>query len=41
MLTQLVGKRESHEDIIRALSQYIDILMIRNDDHNIIKHLSL
>mgnify|MGYP003312111892 CR=1 FL=1 len=34
------GKRESHEDVIRALSQYIDILMIRNDDHNIIKHLS-
>ena len=33
-------KRESHEDIIRALSQYIDILVIRNDDHNIIKHLS-
>ena len=31
------GKRESHEDIIRTLSQYIDILMIRNDDHNIIK----
>ena len=34
------GKRESHEDIIRTLSQYIDILMIRNDDHNIIKNLS-
>ena len=31
-------KRESHEDIIRALSQYIDILMIRNDDHNIISN---
>ena len=34
------GKRESHEDILRALSQYIDVLMIRNDDHNILKNLS-
>tara|TARA_Y100001970_G_scaffold70749_1_gene90005 strand:- start:3509 stop:4390 length:882 start_codon:yes stop_codon:yes gene_type:complete len=34
------GKRESHEDVLRTLSQYIDILMIRNDDHNIIKNLS-
>ena len=34
------GKRESHEDVIRTLSQYIDILMIRNDDHDIIKYLS-
>tara|TARA_B100001063_G_C16738614_1_gene543466 strand:- start:540 stop:1421 length:882 start_codon:yes stop_codon:yes gene_type:complete len=34
------GKRESHEDILRTLSQYIDILMIRNDDHNAIKKLS-
>ena len=35
------GKRESHEDVIRALSQYIDILMIRNDDHNIIKCINI
>jgi len=34
------GKRESYEDIIKTLSQYIDCLMIRNDDHNIIKYLS-
>ena len=34
------GKRESHEDVLRTLSQYIDVLMIRNDDHNIIKNLS-
>ncbi len=34
------GKRESHEDIIRTLSQYIDILMIRNDDHTLLKNLS-
>ncbi len=34
------GNRESYEDIIRTLSQYIDLLMIRNDDHNIIRQLS-
>ena len=34
------GKRESYKDIVRTLSQYIDILMIRNDDHNIIRNLS-
>ena len=34
------GKRESYEDVLRTLSQYIDVLMIRNDDHNIIKMLS-
>ena len=34
------GKRESYEDIIRTLSQYIDILMIRNDDHRVLKKLS-
>ena len=28
------GKRESNEDILRAMSQYIDILMIRNNDHH-------
>ena len=35
-----LGKRESYQDIIRTLSQFIDILMIRNDDHNIIRNLS-
>ena len=34
------GKRENYHDIVRTLSQYIDILMIRNDDHNIIRDLS-
>ena len=34
------GKRENYEDIIRTLSQFIDILLIRNDDHNIIRNLS-
>lgn len=33
------GKRESYEDILRTLSQFIDYLMIRNDDHKIIKRL--
>ncbi len=34
------GKRENYKDIIRTLSQFIDILMIRNDDHKIIRDLS-
>ena len=34
------GKRESYEDVLKALSQYIDCLMIRNDNHKIIKRLS-
>ncbi|MDC0058042.1 ornithine carbamoyltransferase [Pelagibacteraceae bacterium] len=34
------GKRESYEDIIKTLSQFIDILMIRNDNHNLIRKLS-
>ena len=34
------GKRESYEDILKTLSQFIDFLMIRNDDHKIIKQLS-
>jgi len=34
------GKRESYEDIIKTLSQFINILMIRNNDHKIIKRLS-
>jgi ornithine carbamoyltransferase len=34
------GKRETAEDIMRALSQFLDILVIRNNDHQIIKKLS-
>ena len=34
------GKRESYEDIIKTLSQFINVLMIRNDDHKIIRRLS-
>jgi Ornithine carbamoyltransferase len=33
------GKRESYKDIVRALSQYLNILMIRNDNHKIINQL--
>jgi len=35
-----LGKRESYEDIIKTLSQFINVLMIRNDDHKIIRRLS-
>ena len=34
------GKRESYKDIVKVLSQFIDVLMIRNDDHKIIRSLS-
>ena len=34
------GKRESAEDVLRTLAQYIDILVIRNDDHALLKKLS-
>jgi len=34
------GKRESDSDIINVLSQYIDCLLIRNNDHSKIKELS-
>ena len=34
------GKRESDSDIINVLSQYIDCLMIRNNNHSKIKELS-
>ena len=34
------GKRESVEDILRTLAQFIDILVIRNDDHELLKKLS-
>jgi len=34
------GKRESEEDIINVLSQYLDCLIIRNNDHNKMKYYS-
>ncbi len=34
------GKRESAEDILKTLSQFIDLLVIRNNDHKLIKKLS-
>ena len=34
------GKRESENDIIKILSQYIDCLVIRNNNHDKIKHLA-
>ena len=34
------GKRESNSDMINVLSQYIDCLIIRNNDHSKIKELS-
>ena len=34
------GKRESDSDMIKVLSQYIDCLIIRNNDHSKIKELS-
>ena len=34
------GKRESDSDMINVLSQYIDCLIIRNNDHSKIKELS-
>ena len=34
------GKRESIEDILITLSQFIDFLVIRNDNHKIIRNLS-
>ena len=34
------GKRESIEDIIRTLSQFLDLLVIRNNDHKLIRNLS-
>ncbi len=35
------GKRESIEDIVKTLSQFIDLLVIRNNNHKLIKNLSL
>ncbi len=34
------GKRESVEDVLRTLAQFIDVLVIRNDDHQLLKKLS-
>ena len=34
------NKRESAQDILKTLTQFIDILVIRNNDHKLIKKLS-
>ena len=34
------GKRETEEDILNAMSQYLDILMIRNDNHKLLINLA-
>ena len=34
------GKRESVEDILKTLSQFIDLLVIRNNNHKLIRNLS-
>lgn len=34
------GKRESVHDVIKTLTQFIDLLVIRNDDHSLIKKIS-
>ncbi len=34
------GKRESVQDIFHTLSQYIDLIVIRNNDHKLIKKIS-
>lgn len=34
------GQRESEEDILKAMSQYLDILMIRNDNHELLTSLA-
>ena len=40
--TKSIGfnKRESAQDILRTLTQFIDLLVIRNNDHKLIKKLS-
>jgi ornithine carbamoyltransferase len=35
-----LGSRESDEDILKTMSQYLDVLMIRNDDHEQLINLS-
>lgn len=34
------GTRESESDIVKVLSKYIDCLLIRNNDHKLIRHLA-
>lgn len=34
------GKRESADDILKVMSQYLDALMIRNDDHKLLISLA-
>lgn len=34
------GSRESEEDILKVMSQYLDFLMIRNDNHKLLDYLA-
>ena len=34
------GTREKKEDVLKALAQYLDFIMIRNNDHNQLKNLA-
>ena len=34
------GKRESLHDMLKVMSQYLDVLMIRNNNHQLLKSLS-
>ena len=34
------GSRETIEDILKVMSQYLDILMIRNDNHKLLENLA-
>ena len=33
------GTRETIDDLIKVMSQYLDVIMIRNDDHNLLRKL--
>lgn len=35
-----LGSRESLEDTLKVMSQYLDVLMIRNDNHQQLEHLA-
>ena len=34
------GTRESYKDLLNVMSQYLDVLLIRNDNHEILKQLA-
>ena len=34
------GSRETEEDILKVMSQYLDMLMIRNNDHKKLTYLA-